>query len=63
MQQLFQYVVGRTIMYSGVISPGDTATIASLTQAFANDQHHYPDVLTDLVSSVAFRHRVTEMGP
>jgi hypothetical protein len=63
MQQLFQYVVGRTIMVGGTISAADQGTIASLSEAFAKDQHHYPDVLTDLVSSVAFRHRVTEIGP
>jgi hypothetical protein len=63
MQQLFQYVVGRPIMVSGKIAAGDQATLTSLAGAFAKDDHHYPDVLTDLVSSAAFRHRVTEPTP
>ncbi len=63
MQELFQYVVGRTVSLAGQTSAGDQATINSLASAFAKDDHHYPDVLTDLVSSVAFRHRVTEPTP
>jgi hypothetical protein len=37
--------------------------IASLARTFAEDQHRYPELLTDLVASTAFRHRVTEVTP
>jgi hypothetical protein len=63
MQQLFQYVVGRQVMVGGRIAAEDEATIGSLTRTFANDDRHFPDLLADLVSSAAFRHRVTEMSP
>jgi hypothetical protein len=63
MQELFQYVVGRTISVAGQLDAGDQGTVNSLAGAFAKDDHHYPDVLADLVSSVAFRHRVTEPTP
>jgi hypothetical protein len=60
MQQLFQYVVGRQVVVGGQIDPNDDGTIASMTQAFANEGHHFPDLLSALVSSAAYRHRVTE---
>src|SRR5262249_2946927 len=63
MQQLFQYVVGRQIEVGGQIDTSDQATIGSMAQAFAKDEHRLPDLLSDLVSSAAFRHRVTEVQP
>jgi hypothetical protein len=63
MQQLFQYVVGRQLMVGGQIAMLDQQMIASLARAFAEDQHRYPELLSDLVASPAFRHRVTEVTP
>jgi hypothetical protein len=63
MQQLFQYVAGRQLMVGGQIAAADQQMIGSLAQAFAREQHHYPELLIDLVASSAFRHRVTEVGP
>jgi hypothetical protein len=63
MQELFQYMVGRPIMQIGQVSTLDQAMVVSLAQAFAKNDHHFPDLLSDLVSSMAFRHRVTEPSP
>ncbi len=54
MENLFQFVTGHR---SG---PESQLTVASMTEKFATAAFDFPNLLLDVVTSAAFRHRVTE---